>query len=51
MTTTVEQCVDELADGAVRQPAVEGLDEICCGAVLQPVPAGHCGVPQSNSRR
>ena len=41
-----EKCVDDLAGGVVGQPAVEGLDEIGCGAVLHPVSGGHRCVPE-----
>ena len=43
-----EQGVDDLADGVVGQPAVEGFDEIGCGAVLHPVPGGDGGVPEGD---
>jgi hypothetical protein len=41
-----QQGVDDLADGVVCQAAVEGLDQLGCGEVPDPVPGLDRGVAE-----
>lgn len=45
-----EQCVDNLADGVVGQPAVEHLDEVSYGEVADFESGVHGGVPAADEQ-